>query len=98
MSSSRKKTAEAESRISRRKSDLTVQIIKYKHATDKMTAQLLDCLRECIGLSKSFEGQRMLFARAKMQERVMNAALKAMSQNGLQLWMIDDHALEDEER
>ena len=94
----KKLAAEQESRISRRKADMTVNVIKHNQAIDKLIKEMLNGLRDCLAISKDFEGQRMLFSRAKMQERVLNAALKMISQNKLQLWMIDDSALENDSK
>ena len=74
---------------------LTVSVIRHNHAVDRLISQISDGLRECISLSEGFEGQRTLFARAKQTERVLNAALKMISQNKMQLWMIDDAAIAD---
>ena len=88
--------AEKKEGISRRKSDMTVSIIQHNQVISKVIRQMAEALAECERNSAAFDGQRMLLARVKMQERVLNSALRMMEQNKIQFWMIDDAALEEE--
>lgn len=95
-----KKTAKSErrerqERIARAKSDLSVSVIQYNHAIDRMMGKMEEALRECRALAAKFASQRELSARSKMTDRVINSSLKMVANNRLQLWMIDDRGLEE---
>ena len=86
---------ERQEKIAKAKSDMTVGVIQYNHAIDKMMQGMGEALRACRALSEKFGTQRELLARARMNERVINSSLKMMANNKLQLWMIDDRGLEE---
>lgn len=86
---------EKERSISRAKQEMTVSLLRYNKAVDHAVQQMADLMREFMALSPAFDGQRELYARAKMQERVMNSALKMVAGNRMSLWMIDDRALRE---
>ena len=84
--------------ISKKKSDMSVKIIQHNQVITKVIRQMAEALAECERNSAAFNGQRVLLARAKMQERVLNSALRMMEQNKMQFWMIDDAALENDNK
>ena len=86
---------ERQERIARAKSDLSVSVIQYNHAIDRMMGKMEEALRECRALAAKFASQRELSARSKMTDRVINSSLKMVASNRLQLWMIDDRGLEE---
>lgn len=86
---------ERQERIAKAKSDMSVNVIQYNHAIDKMMQSMGEAMRMCRALSEKFGTQRELMARARMNERVMNSSLKMLANNRLQLWMIDDRGLEE---
>lgn len=86
---------ERQERIARAKSDMSVSVIQYNHAIDKMMQSMGDALKACHALSERFGTQRELLARTRMNERVINSSLKMVANNKLQLWMIDDRGLEE---
>lgn len=86
---------ERQERIAKAKSDMSVNVIQYNHAIDKMMHGMGEAMRMCRALSEKFGTQRELMARARMNERVMNSSLKMLANNKLQLWMIDDRGLEE---
>ena len=86
---------ERQERIAKAKSDMSVSVIQYNHAIDKMMQGMGDALRACRALSEKFGTQRELLARTRMNERVINSSLKMVANNKLQLWMIDDRGLEE---
>lgn len=86
---------ERQERIAKAKSDMSVSVIQYNHAIDKMMQGMGEAMRMCRALSEKFGTQRELMARTRMNERVMNSSLKMLANNKLQLWMIDDRGLEE---
>ena len=86
---------ERQDKIAKAKSDMSVTVIQYNHAIDKMMQGMSDALKACKALSAQFGTQRELMARTRMNERVINSSLKMVANNKLQLWMIDDRGLEE---
>lgn len=85
-------------KINKRKEELTVNVIQYNRTMEQFKKDTQDMLVNCSKLASSFTNQRELMARSKMVERVLVSALNMINNNKLQLWMIDDNAIEDESK
>lgn len=86
---------ERQERIAKAKSDMSVGVIQYNHAVNRMVQKMTEALAICQELSAKFANQRELAARARMTERVIGSSLKMIASNRLQLWMIDERGLEE---
>lgn len=82
-------------KVNKAKEDLSVNIIQYNHKIKDILQRMSVMIQECIDSDKSFNGQRELLSRNKMNIRVLNSAIKMLDNNQLQLWMIDDKSLEE---
>lgn len=91
-----KKVDEFKLKVNKEKEELTVDIIQYNHKIEKLLQQMSLMIHECDNIDKSkFVFQRELLSRNRMNMRVINSAIKMIHDNKLQLWMIDDKAIED---
>ena len=81
-----------------RKEQLTVKIIQINHAVDKNKKELSDLMLLCNKSLKDFDDQRQLRARIQMIQRVLNATLKMLDSNKLELWMIDENIINKEKQ
>lgn len=94
-SDDKKRATEKTNNIARAKSDMTVKVIQYNRAIDEVVSNINNALAKARGISAGFGNQRELLARSRMAERVINASLKMLSSNKLQLWMINDREIEE---
>lgn len=82
--------------ISKKKQELTVDIIRYNRVIDDLKKNIIKSINLCNDISeKTFGSQRELIARKRMNERVLVSALKMIENNQLYLWMIDEVALNE---
>ena len=94
-SDDKKKSTEKKSQIDRAKSDMTVKVIQYNHAIDGIISSINGAFAKAQEISVGFGNQRELLSRSRMTERVIGASLKMLSNNKLQLWMINDREIEE---
>lgn len=94
-SDDKKKSTEKKSQIDRAKSDMTVKVIQYNHVIDEVASSINSAIAKAQKISVDFGNQRELLSRSRMTERVIGASLKMLSNNKLQLWMINDREIEE---
>jgi hypothetical protein len=83
-------------KISKEKELLTVNVIQYNHKIEKLLQEMVMLREECINLDKNgFINQREILSRNKMNIRVINSAINMINHNKIQLWMIDEKAIEE---
>ena len=87
---------EHDEKVAKAKSDISVNLIQYNKATEKIVKSLEEeALAACKALSPKFGNQRELLARSRMTERVIVSSLKMIAGNKLALWMINDREIEE---
>ena len=86
---------ERDEKVAKAKSDISVNLIQYNKATEKIVKSLEEALAACKALSPKFGNQRELLARSRMTERVIVSSLKMIAGNKLALWMINDREIEE---
>ena len=86
---------EHDEKVAKAKSDISVNLIQYNKATEKIVKSLEEALVACKALSSKFGNQRELLARSRMTERVIVSSLKMIANNKLALWMINDREIEE---
>ena len=86
---------ERDEKVAKAKSDISVNLIQYNKATEKIVKSLEEARVACKALSPKFGNQRELLARSRMTERVIVSSLKMIANNRLALWMINDREIEE---
>lgn len=74
---------------------MTVKVIQYNHVIDEVASSINSAIAKAQKISVDFGNQRELLSRSRMTERVIGASLKMLSNNKLQLWMINDREIEE---
>ena len=87
---------ERQTKIAKRKSDITVSVLKHNQAMKQLVDSMNAALTACKETLSKLTNQRELIARTKMTERVLNSSIRLMTGNKLQLWMIDERGIEEE--
>ena len=86
---------EHDRRLAKARSGMSIDVIQYNHVMKKLIGEMEKSLDACKQYVSKFGNQRQLVVRSKMTERVISSAIRLLSNNKLQLWMIDDKQIEE---
>lgn len=84
-------------RVARAKQDISVEVIRQNQLCDDLMKRADAALAQSDARARKLAGQREIVTRINMTARTLRTLIRLLAQNRLQLWMIDDNAINDEE-
>jgi len=93
----RRRAGRASSRMARAKQDVSVEVIRQNQLCDDLMRRADAALAQSEARAKKLAGQREIAARIGVVSRTLRTVVRILAQNRLQLWMIDDDAIENDE-
>ena len=87
---------ERQLKIGKKREELTISVIQCNKLLNNMQKQLADCYKQCNVFLQGFQSQPELTTRCNMVLRLLTSCTKMLGQQKMQLWMINEDAIERE--